>query len=110
MTFTKGDCPVESFANADEPFSHCAQWRSEVFARLAILRPAVVIVSSYTREEFRFPATAYPRGVARHDRETAPADGSSVVWLEDTSSPIRQSTSLIAFPNIQPTSNNAASP
>jgi hypothetical protein len=85
VTFTKGDCPAEDVVTASEPSSHCAQWRNAVFTRLEKLRPAVVIISSYTREFVaQFPVTpdALSVTIAR-----LKADGSSVVWLEDTPYP-----------------------
>jgi hypothetical protein len=60
--------------------SYCERWRNAIFARLSRLRPSLVIMSSLTYP-FVTP-TALDETIAR-----VKADGSKVVWLEDTPFP-----------------------
>jgi hypothetical protein len=92
VTYTKGACPIDvdnfvtisnfyNFPTYTANFgSFCHQWRNAVFARLATLRPALVIMSSLTYP-FVTPG-ALAETIAR-----VRADGSKVVWLEDTPLP-----------------------
>jgi peptidoglycan/LPS O-acetylase OafA/YrhL len=86
VTYTKAACPidVDDFAALDGLYApshtHCAQWRQAAFARLSQLRPAVVIMSS----------RIYTFSTSKALTETIDrlkADGSKVVWLEDTPIP-----------------------
>ena len=85
IVFTKGDCPVEDFVASTEPLTHCAQWRDQVFQRLATMHPALVIMSSYTRE-FVPQMSLTPRALSMTIGRLR-SDGSAVVWLEDTPYP-----------------------
>lgn len=84
VTYTKGGCPVED-VSASVPATvvgstNCTQWRDAVIAQLSTLRPALVIMSSQTKGF----------GTAKDMTETVnavKADGSKVVWLEDTPYP-----------------------
>jgi hypothetical protein len=84
VAYTKGGCPIYD-VSAAVPASvvgstNCTQWRAAVIAQLSTLRPALVIMSSQTKGF----------GTAKDMTETVnavKADGSKVVWLEDTPSP-----------------------
>jgi peptidoglycan/LPS O-acetylase OafA/YrhL len=92
VTYTKGACPidVDNFTSLSNFYnfptytanfgSYCERWRNDAFARLSKLRPAVVIMSSLT----------YPFATPKALDETIArlkADGSKVVWFEDTPFP-----------------------
>jgi peptidoglycan/LPS O-acetylase OafA/YrhL len=83
VTYTKASCPAEdnTVMNAYQDYIHCGQWRAAVFRRLAVLRPQVVIMSSVTQADST--PTSMSATIARLE-----ADGSRVVWLEDTPSPV----------------------
>lgn len=92
VTYTKGACPIDvndftkisnfyNFPTYTGNFGlYCEHWLSAAFARLSKLRPDLVIMSSLTYP-FVTPK-ALSQTIAR-----VKADGSKVVWLEDTPLP-----------------------
>jgi SGNH domain (fused to AT3 domains) len=84
ITYTMGGCPAEDFVFFDPSTNtedtQCESFRNAVFAKLRTLRPAVVIMSSYTQ------FAASPQSMTK-TIDTLKQDGSRVVWLEDTPYP-----------------------
>jgi hypothetical protein len=61
VTMTKSACPFEDVATSDGPYStsrSCASWRAHTWARIAQLRPDMVIVTSFDR--YTSPADREP--------------------------------------------------
>jgi peptidoglycan/LPS O-acetylase OafA/YrhL len=93
VTYTKGACPLDpntftsisSFYNfptyAGDFGLYCEKWLTAVLARLATIRPELVIMSSLT-----YPFVT-PTSLAR-TIDKVRADGSKVVWLQDTPLPL----------------------
>lgn len=82
LTYTKASCPAEDnqAASAYQGYIDCAPWRQAVFQRLSLLRPALVVMSSDTQGYSTPQTMAKTISLLR-------ADGSRVVWLEDSPTP-----------------------
>ncbi len=88
-TYAKALCPAEDVTNPnviDEASTHCTQWRNAVFARLAVLRPALVVMSSFLLD-FGPLGTARSTGDMTKTLDKLKADGSKVVYIADTPAP-----------------------
>lgn len=84
VTYTMGGCPAEDFVYFDPSTNtedtQCESFRNAVFSKLAAMKPAVVIMSSYTQ----FAASPASMTLTINKLKK---DGSRVVWLEDTPYP-----------------------
>jgi peptidoglycan/LPS O-acetylase OafA/YrhL len=88
VIYAKEACPAEDIPNPGtyQASSNCAQWRDAVFARLATLRPAVVIMSSWIMDFG--PLGAEPSAADMTETiSKLKADGSKVVYIEDIPTP-----------------------
>jgi peptidoglycan/LPS O-acetylase OafA/YrhL len=89
VIYTKEACSAEDVTNpsvSDAESSNCGQWRNAVFARLASLRPALVVMSSWVLDS----GSSGPEMFAANMTTTIAklkADGSKVVYIEDTPTP-----------------------
>jgi hypothetical protein len=85
VIYTKAGCAAEDVTNpnvTDEATSHCAQWRDAVFARLAAVRPSIVVISSFILDFGGLPAKMFAADMTKTIAKLK-ADGSRVVYIED---------------------------
>ncbi len=89
LTFlAKTGCPIGDYPNfvlsgyADRPYTECNSWRSAVIARIAVVKPAVVIVAS----EARSIAAQEPKGLTQSLQAMRKSAG-TVIFLADTPNP-----------------------
>ena len=89
VIYTKENCSAEDVTNPNvlqESISHCAEWRDAVFARLAVLRPAIVIMSSSVLDSGSLGPTSFAADMTK-TIEKLKADGSKAVYIEDIPAP-----------------------
>jgi peptidoglycan/LPS O-acetylase OafA/YrhL len=92
IPFTKGNCGVGDVPvfekTFNRTFTECQQWRSSVLARIAVLRPALVVVGTYFDSRQPVPSSSNPEAVWvdgwRKSFLSLQASSAHVVMMVDT--------------------------